>query len=98
MRPGVAAELVAVNVLLAENVGLAERTRANDVKGGLEVVVTEVVEQNGRVDRRSVVKGQAPGVLLGALDDVGLVRALALRERRVRRALAADQSATSVRP
>lgn len=79
VRPGVAAKLVAEDVLLAEDVGLAKCARANDVEGRLEVVVAEVVEQDGGVERRSVVEGETPGVFLRALDDVGLVGALAAR-------------------
>lgn len=78
VTPGVSTNLVSEDVLLPKNVGLAERSGTDNVEGRLEVVVAEVVEQDGRVERRSVVERQSPTVLLRALDDVGLVGALSL--------------------
>jgi hypothetical protein len=70
VRPGVGGQVVALGNLTLKGVGVLDGVGTNDEEGGRELVGLEVVQQDGGVDRGTIVEGQTPGVGSSAGGDI----------------------------
>ena len=73
VTPGVNRDLVSSHIGLLENLRTTESAGSDDEEGRLEVAgVFQVLEQARGVITRSIVEGHSPGILLRAVDNVGV--------------------------
>lgn len=69
--PGVDGDLVTSGVFRLEHLRSGKDSRTDDEEGRLDVLLVQVVEQDGGVRRWSVIVRKTPGKLVGALSDIG---------------------------
>ena len=70
MRPSMDANLMTSHVLLLQHRRVRDSTGADHEHSRLQVVLVEVLQEVGRVQRGTVVVGQTPCVLVGAGRDI----------------------------
>lgn len=87
MRPSVDGNLMSRYVLGDKHLRSRDDSRPDDEEGGRQIVLVQIVEQDGRVRRRSIIVGETPVVLVGTGNDIGRSSATTTRPPTSRRIL-----------
>jgi hypothetical protein len=79
MTPSMDGDVVLAQILCLKNSREGNCTRTNDKEGRLERILVEVIQEVGRVVRRSIIVRETPCVLCGAIRDVSVTNTPATR-------------------
>lgn len=77
--PGVGGNMMALLVGTTQDLGIGEDTGSDDEEGGLDVVLFKKVQEDGGIGGGSIIVGQTPLGITGAIEDVSDGLALSTR-------------------